>query len=83
MNWVSVSAPDECFGVEIGALVGKIQTGQRIEIVGALHMAQREGTREVGHGHCIEGGFHIVWGRTRADLQPRDTFEQGDRGGRK
>jgi hypothetical protein len=54
------SAPYKRFGVKIRALVWEIQTGQRIEIVGALHVAQREGTREVGHGHCIEGGFHIV-----------------------
>lgn len=83
MNWVRGNAPDKRFGVEIRALVRKIQTGQRIQIVGALHVAQREGTREVGHGHCIEGGFHIECGRTRADLQPRDKFEQEDSGGRR
>lgn len=57
---VSGSAPDERLGIEIRALVWKIQSGQSIEVVSSLHVTQRERTREVGHGHCIERWFHIV-----------------------
>lgn len=52
---IEINLPDESIGFEIGAVIGEIQAGHGIQVVGSLKIAEGEWTRQIRrHSHGIE-----------------------------
>lgn len=50
-----INLPDESIGIEIGAVIGEIQAGHGIQVVGSLKIAEGKWTRQIRrHSHGIE-----------------------------
>lgn len=78
-------SPHKSLGIKVGAVIGQIQAGHSIEIIGTLEIAEGQRAGQIGrHGHGVEalhggggGGREVEMGGVDVEGEKRGRREKG------